>query len=227
MSKESEEKFLKQFITDDGEIDAQKIVDKALSYGTGSWTGPDWKSTLTGNGYVQSMVPSALVGAGAGALINALRRKSILGGAGIGLGVGAGLGAIHQTLYDNSKDYAFGNPFTKAVEYFTVPKDKNGLIDTYQYIKDLVKTMPSDSPEVKAWKKNIRDHADEFPKLDYNKMRKAMADNADASVFNPLLEAYGVDPAMVPFSVSGDQLRPHHLSYPLYLLKHVARSNFK
>lgn len=223
--------FLEPLLDDSGKVDPQKVVDKALSFGTGSWEGPDWQTSLAGNGYAQSMIPGALAGAGVGALINALRGKSILSGAGIGLGLGAGLGAAHQYLYDTNKEYAFNNPFTQFAEWMTVPKDAEGIVNAYDLIKGFTKPKEEDDSLTAAAKSFINTN----PMIrginfNYNDLRNyAMQANGD--IVKDLEAAYPFIPTDLAFntyglrkpSIDASKLRPHHLYYPLYFAHRYAK----
>ena len=198
---------LKPLVTnDEGQLDFQKAVDTGLSFGTGNWKGPNLKWNLLGNGYVHSMVPSTLIGAGVGGLINLLRGKSLLSGMGIGGLAGAGLGALHQYMYDTNKDYAFKNPFTKFTEWLTVPKDKNGMIDAYKLV------MGKQSPYEDTTLVSYPDLRDKF----YN----AKGNYAD-TLFKGLNEWDDEGPVL---NISADKLRPHHLYYPLTGLRFISSS---
>lgn len=204
MSTEADQ-FLSEFTNDSGVPVPQKVVDKALSYGTGDWTGADLTSTLKGNGYVHSMVPGAIAGAGMGALLSALMGKNVLSGAGIGLGLGAGLGAVHQYFYDTNKDYAFNNPFTKFMETMMVPKDRRGIINAYNYIKDYVTESDTDNVNTKLVKQIIRNNSDKL-KFNYNTARNWMQNGNE-----------DIDLGLA--NIPAAKLRPHHLYYPLWFIQ--------
>ena len=67
------------------------------------------KPTDKSNPYLPYALGSAGAGALIGALINLVRKKSVLSGALVGGGIGAGLGAGHKYLMDNNESYAKNN----------------------------------------------------------------------------------------------------------------------
>ena len=199
----------------------QNGIDTYLPVGTGSYTGSDFGKTLAGNGYVHSMVPAAIVGAGTGALLSALTGRSVLGGAGLGLGLGAGLGALHQTLYDKNKDYAFNNPFTKFVEWMTVPKDANGAVNIYDYIRDnVLKVNKDDKLPVKLFK-NFGHMVGANGKMQvaYDDLRDYLANTNDTNLVDEATNYFKYPGEPIPLNIPADKIRPHHLYYPAFLLR--------
>lgn len=197
----------------------QNIIDTGTAFGTGSYKGSDLGKTLIGNGYVHSMVPASLVGAGTGALLSALTGGSILSGAGLGLGLGAGLGALHQKLYDSNKDYAFNNPFTKFVEWMAVPRDKDGIVNVYDRIKDsLLKYKPGDNAgNFFKWVGHANSDKLNF---NYNDLRDYLANTKDKNLLDDAASYIKYPGPPLPLNIPADKIRPHHLYYPAaYLLR--------
>ena len=189
----------------------QNVIDTGINFGTGSYKADDFGQTLAGNGYVHST----------GALLSALTGRSILGGAGIGLGLGAGLGALHQTLYDNNKDYAFNNPFTKFVECMAVPKDENGVVNVYDYIKNnLLKPEKTDKLPVKLFKNfgHLIGSQGQL-KVPYNDLRDYLAGSDDSNLADSAAQYLQYPGPSIPLNIPADKIRPHHLYYPAFLLR--------
>ncbi len=196
----------------------QKLIDDNIGIGSGSYGGSGFLSGPLGNGYVQSIIPASLAGAGIGALINAIRGKSILAGAGIGLGAGAGLGALHQTMYDFDKDYAFNNPFTKFMEWLTLPKNESGVFDVYSAISNQI---DSKNDKLSTFAKNfiLGPHKDKL-RFNYNDLRNYLARTNNTNLVKDFSNYLGFPEEFdTKLNIPADKIRPHHLYYPAFLLR--------